>query len=348
MEATLKYIDLRSDTVTKPTPEMREAIANAEVGDDVFAEDPTMNELQNNTAELLGKEAALFVPSGTMSNQIAIKCNTQPGDEVICEINCHSFNYEGGGPALLSGVQIHPLLGVRGVITAEQVESAIRPPDHHYAQSRLIVLENTHNRAGGALFPLETIQEVHAVAEKHNLRMHLDGARLWNASVASGISEKEYARYFDSISVCLSKGLGAPVGSLVVGSAELIDQAHRYRKIFGGGMRQVGLLAAAGIYALDNHRARLAEDHTRARRLGEALAALPGVSVDLLALQTNIVIADFKDAKKPATEIVEKGRGEGILFLAFGPTKIRLVTHLDVNDDDIDTSIEFFNKFFRN
>ncbi len=342
----MEFVELRSDTFTKPTKEMREVIARAEVGDDVFAEDPSINALQEKVAGMLGKEAALFVPSGTMSNQIAINSLTEPGDEVVCEYGCHSFNYEGGGPSLLAGVQIHTLIGERGVITAQQIEEVIRPPDHHYARTKLIILENTHNRAGGAIFPLDTIKEIRELADAHDLSMHLDGARLWNASIATGIPEVEYARYFDSVSVCLSKGLGAPVGSLVAGSTSFAESAHRYRKIYGGGMRQAGLLAAAGIYALDNHRDRLEDDHARAKRLGEALDALPGVAIDLESTRTNIVIADFKDTKYTAPQVQEILGERGILCLPFSPTRIRFVTHLDVGDEGIDRAIAALQSLF--
>lgn len=342
----METVDLRSDTVTKPTVGMREAMSHAEVGDDVFGEDPTVNRLQETVAELLGKEAALFVPSGTMSNQIAIKCHTQPGDEVILERDSHSFHYEGGGPALLSGVQLHPLPGVRGVISAGQVEAAVRPGDHHYPHTSLVCLENTHNRAGGTIFPLDTIREIRAVADRYALRMHLDGARLWNAAVATGISEQQFAAPFDSVSVCLSKGLGAPVGSLLVGKREFIDRAHRYRKILGGGMRQVGILAAAGLYALAHHRQRLVDDHRRARRLAEALAEIPGPTVDLTSVQTNMVFVDVGPSGISAADVVARLRERGILCLALGPSVIRLVTHLDVDDEGVERAIAAFKAVF--
>ena len=248
----MQFIDLRSDTVTKPTPEMRKAMAKAEVGDDVFGEDPTINALQDKVAGILGKEKAIFVPSGTMANQLAIKAHTQPGDEVILEATSHPYNFEGGAGAVLSGVQFYCLNGLRGIVEASQVEAAIRPLDHHFPVTRLVCLENTHNRGGGSIYPLKTLAEVSRLARSKNLSIHLDGARLWNASVASGIKPKEYARWADSVSVCLSKGLGAPVGSLVAGSAVFIDRVHRFRKMFGGGMRQAGILAAAGLYALES------------------------------------------------------------------------------------------------
>ncbi len=327
-------IDLRSDTLTKPTPAMRQAMANAPVGDDVFGEDPTVNKLQKRIADMCGKEAALFVPSGTMSNQIAINTHTQPGDEVICDYNCHIFNYEGGGPALLSGVQIHPLLGKRGIITSEQIKAAIRPDDHHFAQTKLIELENTHNRGGGSIFPLDEIHRIRRVADEHYLFMHLDGARLWNAHVATGISFRDWCAPFESISLCFSKGLGAPIGSILVGSKEFINRAHRYRKIYGGGMRQVGILAAAALYALDHHIDRLDEDHKRARQLGVVFSEL-GATVDFEATQTNIVIADFASLSRTSADVHAELTKNGLLGITVSPTRMRFVTHLDVDDDSI-------------
>jgi len=335
----LRIVDLRSDTLTKPSPGMRQAIAEAEVGDDVFGEDPTVTKLQQIVAELLGKEAALFVASGTMGNQIAINCHTRPGDEVICEDNCHSFNYECGGAAFLSGVQLRALPGKRGVITAEQVEQAIRPPDHHFPQTRLVVLENTHNRAGGTIYPLTEIEAIAGIARSKGLKMHLDGARLWNASVASGIPLHEYARHFDSVSLCFSKGLGAPVGSILVGSKNFIDEAHRYRKIYGGGMRQAGVLAAAALYALDHNIERLADDHRRAGILAEVLNVFASVDVDLEAMQTNIVIGDFSKTGRNASAIAEELSARGLKSIPFSKTRIRFVTHLDISDDDIEFAI---------
>jgi len=336
-------IDLRSDTITKPTPQMRQAMADATVGDDVFGEDPTVNQLQKKVIKLCGKEAALFVPSGTMSNQIAINAHTQPGDEVICDYGSHIFNYEGGGPALLSGVQVHPLQGQRGVITAEQIKAVIRPADHHYAKSKLIELENTHNRAGGAIFPLDEILKIKKLADKHQLKMHLDGARLWNAHIATGISMAAWCDPFDSISLCFSKGLGAPIGSILVGSSEFIDCAHRYRKIYGGGMRQVGIIAAAALYALDHHIERLKDDHKRAYQLALKLSDL-GATVDLDAAQTNIVIADFTKMGRSAQEISSDLEKMGLLALAISPTRIRFVTHLDLNDEHISNAMTILEK----
>ncbi len=311
---------------------MREAIAGAEVGDDVFGDDPTVNRLQETVAKLLGKERALFVPSGTMSNQIAIKAHTVPGDEVIVEENCHLFNYESGAPAFLSGVQIHPLPGRYGVITAEQVEAALRPPDHHFAPSRLICLENTHNRAGGTVFPVDEMRRIREVADRHGLKIHLDGARLWNAAAAAGSDLRVWADLADSVSVCLSKGLGCPVGSLIAGNAAFIDRCHRFRKVFGGGMRQTGILAAAGLYAIEHNRARLVEDHRNARLLAETFASLPGVKINLDYVQTNIVIVQLtQDAPYDGPGLAQAAEKAGVRFLATAPDKVRLVTHLDVN-----------------
>jgi threonine aldolase len=338
----MNYIDLRSDTVTKPTPAMRKVMMGAEVGDDVFGEDPTVNKLQERVADLMGTESALFVASGTMGNQVCINCHTRPGDEVICDENNHIYNYEGGAPALLSGVQLHPLPGQFGIITASQIDLALRPPDSHFPQSRLVVLENTHNRGGGTIYPLEEIKKIFHLAREKNLKMHLDGARLWNAHVATGIPLKTFAGFFDSISVCLSKGLGAPVGSVVAGSKDFIKEAHRYRKIYGGGMRQVGILAAAGLYALDNHVERLAEDHRRARRIAEYLNSVPGVQVNLSITQTNIVIAEFDTTKWNMSQLAAQFKEKGLLCVPFSLSKIRFVTHLDVTDTDIDQAITIF------
>jgi threonine aldolase len=338
----MRIVDLRSDTLTKPTPGMREAIANAEVGDDVFAEDPTVNKLQDLVADLLGKEAALFVPSGTMGNQIAINCHTRPGDEVICDANSHIYNYEGGAPAFLSGVQLHPIVGLHGQITVPQIEMEIRPTDHHFAQTRLIVLENTHNRAGGTIYPLATIQKIADLAKNKNLKMHLDGARLWNAHVATGIPLIDYAQYFDTISVCLSKGLGAPVGSVLAGSKKDMDEAHRFRKVYGGGMRQVGILAAAGIYALENNLERMADDHDRAKKLANCLNNFEGVNVDLDVTETNIAIAEFDTKIYSVEKVYSTLQKHGVLAIPFSHTKIRFVTHLDLQESDIDTAMNIF------
>jgi len=313
---------------------MRRAMAEAAVGDDVYGEDPTVNTLQERVAELLGKEAALFMPSGTMSNQVALRTHTEPGDEVICEIDCHVFNYESAAAAALSGLQYHPLPGDHGILQPHQIETAIRPPDHHYPRSRLITLENTHNRAGGVIYPLALIQEIGKLAHANGLRLHLDGARLWNAAIATGVSLREYAAPCDSVSVCFSKGLGAPIGSALVGTREFIERAHRFRKMFGGGMRQVGVLAAAALYALEHNLERLAEDHRRARILAETLADLGYLEDELQWVHTNIVILAVPDGN--ATELAEKFRQEGLLVSVVNRQRIRLVTHLDFNDRDLE------------
>ena len=341
-----KIVDLRSDTVTKPSPGMRQAIYEAEVGDDVFGDDPTVIRLQEMTAELLGKEAALFVPSGSMANVIAMSCHTRPGDEVYCEAGCHAFNYEGGAAGMIAGVMMHIIEGVRGAFTAEQVEARLRPGDHHFAPSRLIWVENSANRAGGTIFPQDEILRLRELAYKRGLGLHLDGARLWNVAAATGKSEMELAAPFDSVNVCLSKGLGAPIGSLVVGTKEFIDRAHRCRKRLGGGMRQVGIIAAAGIYALENNRTRLVDDQRRARRLAEAIDALDAFHIDMEGVATNILIIDTSPGGIPGLEVVRRLREENVWGTSFGGYKIRLVTHLDVDDDDIDRAIEVFERLF--
>ena len=338
------FIDLRSDTVTKPTPAMRKAMAEAEVGDDVFGEDPTVNALQEKVADILGKEASIFVPSGTMANQLAIKSHTQPGDEVIIEATAHTYNFEGGASAALSGIQFYCLRGSRGILEASQIEEAIRPDDHHFPVTRLICLENTHNRGGGSIYPIENISQISRFAKSKGLLLHLDGARLWNASVASGIKPREYARWADSVSVCLSKGLGAPIGSLVAGTKTFIDRVHRFRKMFGGGMRQAGIIAAAGIYALDHHIDRLKEDHQHAKRLALGLKEIKGVSIEPEEVETNILIFDVAETKMTPTQIRDEMKKEGILIHAVGKTQIRLVTHLDVSKEDIEAALKAFRK----
>lgn len=339
-----RWIDLRSDTVTRPTLAMRRAMAEAEVGDDVFGEDPTVNLLQEKVAQILGKEAALFVPSGTMANQLAIKSHTQPGDEVIIEATSHPYNFEGGGGAALSGIQFHCLRGIRGILEASQILEAIRPEDHHFPVTRLICLENTHNRGGGTIYPIEKMKEIYQLAKSKGLLIHLDGARLWNASVATGIHPQEYGQWADSVSVCLSKGLGAPIGSLVSGSKPFIDRVHRFRKMFGGGMRQVGIIAAAGLYALDHHLERLKQDHQNAKRLAAGLKELKGVFLDPEDVETNIVIFDVAQTGKTGLQVAEAMKSHGILIHAFGKTQIRLVTHLDVTEEDVEVALKAFEE----
>jgi threonine aldolase len=337
LESTMRVIDLRSDTVTKPTPAMREAMARAEVGDDVFGDDPTVKELEAQTADLLGKEAAVFVPSGTMANQLAIRGHTQPGDEILVEANAHLYYYECGAPAVLSGVMCRCLDGQRGIFTGADVEAALRPANQHFPPTRLVCLENTHNRGGGKIWSLEQTQQVAATARKHGLQLHLDGARLWNAAVATGIPERNYAAHFDTVSVCYSKGLGAPVGSALVGSRGFIERARRFRKMFGGGMRQVGIIAAGALFALRHHHDRLAEDHTNAKSLASGLATVAGLEAEPAEVETNMV--RFRVRSLPAQQLVDRLRAEGVLVLTVGPDTIRAVTNLMVSSDDIQAAV---------
>ena len=339
-------IDLRSDTVTKPSPTMREAMATAEVGDDVFGEDPTVNRLQEAAARLLGKEAALFVPSGTMANQLSVRLHTKPGDEIIVEAGAHVVRYESGAAAGLSGVQTCWLPGNRGILEPEQIEAAIRPPDYHNPPTTLICLENTHNRGGGTIYPLDTIKAIRKVAEAQGIAMHLDGARLFNAVVATGIPAAEYAQHFETASFCLSKGLGAPVGSLICADAERVAKLRRLRKMFGGGMRQAGILAAAGLYAMERNIARLAEDHAHAKRLAAALAGLPGVKITPAHVETNIVVFDISETRRTADEVLAALNAEGLLLMPFSPITLRAVTHLDVSRDQIEQACAILKKVF--
>jgi threonine aldolase len=330
-------IDLRSDTITQPTPAMREAMARAEVGDDVFGDDPTVRRLEERVAALLGKEAALFTPSGTMANQLALRAHTEPGDEILIDANAHVYYYEGGAPAALAGVTCRCLPGVRGIFSADDVSAALRPADQHFPVTKLVCLENTHNRGGGSIWPLASVREVETVARTHGLGLHLDGARLWNAAVATGISERDHAAPFDTVSVCFSKGLGAPVGSALCGPRDFIRRAHRFRKMFGGGMRQAGILAAAALHALDFHRERLAEDHANAHTLATGLARLPGLSVDSAEVQTNIVILKVNGGGAPA--LAQALDVAGVRMLALGPHTLRAVTNLMVTPADITAAI---------
>ncbi len=327
-------IDLRSDTVTKPSQAMLSAMLTAEVGDDVFGEDPTVKLLEAEVASLLNKEEAVFVPSGTMSNQIAVRLQTHPGNEAILESDAHIRHYEAGAAAGLSGVQLYPVKANRGILTPELVEANIRGAHEWDPITRLVCVENTHNRAGGTIYPLPTIEEIGEVAKRHQLAYHLDGARLWNATAATGISEADYAAPFDTISVCLSKGLGAPIGSLLVGSTQLIRDGRRIRKMLGGGMRQVGIIAAAGLFALRNNRSGLSADHQKAKVLAEGLSSFSAVKLNPDDVETNIVMFDITDGRS-ALEVLESLAGVGVRMVPFGPTRIRATTHRDVSDDDI-------------
>ncbi len=331
-------IDLRSDTVTRPGADMRRAMYEAEVGDDVFGEDVTVLRLQEYVAELLGKEAALFVPSGVMANQIGLLVHTVPGTEVVMERGCHIFNYEGGSAAWLAGVQPHPVDGSDGILNADDVEAALRAGHYGQPATSLICLENTHNLAGGVPQTVAQLEQVTRVAGKHGLPVHLDGARLWNAAVALDTGVRAFADLFDTVSVCLSKGLGAPVGSLLAGSARHIEKAHHFRKRLGGGMRQVGILAAAGLFALEHHRDRLADDHTHAKQLARGLAELPLINVDPENVRTNIVYFDL-EGERTTAEVLRSLEEEGIWMVPTGPRTIRAVTHLDVSRSDIDRTL---------
>ncbi|MEW6653742.1 MAG: GntG family PLP-dependent aldolase [Bacteroidota bacterium] len=338
-----KFIDLRSDTVTKPSAEMRKAMYDAEVGDDVYGEDPTVTALQNYVAELLGKEAALFVPSGTMANQICLNVLTKPGDEVICDRDAHIFQYESGSPAALSGLQLSLVDGVRGIFTPEQVEPLIRPTSAYYmARTRVIEIENTHNRAGGTINPIENIKTISSLAKKHNLYMHLDGARIWNASVVTNISPAEYASHFDSVSVCLSKGLGAPIGSILAGTKDFVKEAFRIRKAWGGGMRQVGVIAAAGLFAVQYNISRLLEDHEKAKVLAEGLSKIANVNIKPEYVETNILMFTPKEISIENFQKICKDAG---LLLGTGKVgEIRAVTHMDVSFDEINDAVKIIKK----
>lgn len=328
---TEPLIDLRSDTVTRPTAAMRAAMAAAEVGDDVFDEDPTVHRLQERVAALLGKEAALYVPSGTMSNQICVKVHTQPGDELLCEATCHIYNYEGGAPAMVSGVMCRTIEGDYGILDLCQLEDKVRPNNEHFVRTRLVCLENTHNRGGGRVFPLEKLQAISEWAHRQGLAVHLDGARLWNAIVASGVPAAEWGRCCDSVSVCFSKGLGAPIGSALVGSREFVAKARRVRKMLGGGMRQAGVAAAAALYAVDHHLERLADDHRNARTLAEAIADTPGLRLDPPEVETNLVWFEVDSDLAAARDVAAALKQEGVLVHPAGPQTLRACTHLDVS-----------------
>lgn len=339
------FIDLRSDTVTRPTAGMRAAMAAAEVGDDVFGEDPSVNRLEERVADLLGKEAALYVPSGTMSNQICVKAHTQPGDELLCDVNCHIYNYEAGGPAVLAGVMCRTLDGDFGILDLSQLEDKIRPPhDTHLVRTRLVCLENTHNRGGGKIYPIEKIEAISRWAREHGLAMHLDGARLWNAIVATGIGAREWAKHFDSVSVCFSKGLGAPIGSALAGPRAFITKGRRIRKLFGGGMRQAGVAASAALYALEHHVDRLAEDHKNARVIARAVADTPGLRLHPPEVDTNLVWFRIDPDLGTAKEVAATLKQHGVLVGTPGPQTIRACTHLDVSASQAERVAETIRK----
>jgi threonine aldolase len=335
-------IDLRSDTLTKPGPAMLEAMMTAPVGDDVFGEDPSVNRLEQLAAEMFGMEASLFCPSGTMTNQVAVKCHTQPGDEVICDESSHVYQYEGGGIAFNSGASVKLLYGNRGRLTGQQIKQAINPDDVHKPVSRLVCLENTSNRGGGSCYDFEEIKKIKKICVEKNLALHLDGARLFNALVEKNETPQQYGEVFDSISICLSKSLGCPVGSLLLGKKDFIRKARRVRKVFGGGMRQSGFLAAAGIYALQNNVERLKKDHLHARQIGDALSKKNFVK-EVLPVETNIIIFESIPSL-PAAELVKRLEEKGIRCFDMSPTRIRFVLHLDISEEMVSRAIEIISR----
>jgi threonine aldolase len=330
-------VDLRSDTVTKPTPEMRRAMYEAKVGDDFFGDDPTVNALQEKVAGILGTEAALWMPTGTMSNQVALHTLTEPGDEIIVDAEAHIFQYELGTAATFAGVQTRTVPSDRGVLDIEAVERATRPDSPWFPRTAVICIENTHNRFGGRVYPLEKVADVSEFARSRGISLYMDGARLFNASIAAGVRPSEYVKYADVVSVCMSKGLGAPAGSVLCGTREFIEKAKHYRIMHGGAMRQVGIIAAGGIYALDHHVERLADDHRRAGDLARKLADVPGIVINPDEVETNIVVFDFADGRDPYAFCGELA-ARGVLFVPFDPG-VRAVTHLWIDDDAVDRAV---------
>ncbi len=342
----MKTIDLRSDTVTKPSQGMLQAIINAEVGDDVLGDDPTVKELEMYIANLFDREASLYVPSGTMANQIALKVNSQIGWELLCERECHIVNYEAAGPVVHSGLLINLLNTERGMISAETIRQNVRPINIHCPLTKMVALENTHNRHGGTILPQNEILKVREVCNEFNLIFHLDGARIWNAHVATELSLAELTKPFDSVSVCLSKGLGAPIGSMILGTVEFIEKCRRERKIFGGGMRQVGLIAAAGLYAVQNNIPGLADDHSNAKYLAAELNRFNLFEVDLTLVDTNIILVDIMDGST-AEQILEKMSEISVWAVPFGPKRLRFVTHLDVTKADCEEAVNRLKQIFK-
>ena len=337
-----EIVDLRSDTVTRPSPGMRQAIAEAVVGDDVLGDDPTVVVLQQRTAELLGKEASLFFPSGTQANQVGILLNSEPGTEAICEANAHVLHYEFAGAAMWAGVQLRSVSTGDGVLTAEHARPFIRPENPHLMKTSLICAENSHNMAGGKVMPLDVLRGLRELADEHGLPLHLDGARLWNAAAAVGVEPSQFAAQADTVMVCYSKGLGAPIGSALAGSEEAMKRARALRKRLGGGMRQVGILAAAGLYALDHNLSRIGDDHVRARRLAEFVDGLDGFRV--IAPDTNIIMIDVDRDGLTAEEIESYLEERGVWILAIGPSRLRAVTHLEIDDEGIERASAAFHQ----
>lgn len=335
-------VDLRSDTVTRPTRAMLEAMMKAEVGDDVFQEDPSVNKLESMAAEMFGMESALYCPTGTMSNQVAIRVHTRPGDEVICDRTAHVYQHEGGGIASNSGAQVKLIEGDRGRISAETIAGSVNPDDVHKAHTSLVCLENTSNRGGGSCYDIKSIESIRKICDEKSLSLHLDGARLFNALVAKGESPKEYGKLFHSISVCLNKGLGCPVGSILIGETGFIKKARRIRKVFGGGMRQAGYMAAAGIYALEHNIERIDQDHQHARKIAEAISRKEFTDM-ILPVETNIIIFSVRPSYSNE-DIVQRFKKENILLFTISPTQIRMVLHLDITPEMVDYTIETINK----
>ncbi|QSX08679.1 low-specificity L-threonine aldolase [Alkalibacter rhizosphaerae] len=343
----MKPIDFRSDTITQPTPVMREAMAHAQVGDDVYMEDPTLTALEDLAAEMTGKEKALFVPSGTMGNQIAVNVFTDHGNEVILEENCHIFTYEAGGIGAISGVQSRLIPSNKGVLSVETIEKAVRGVDIHYPETALICLENTHNKAGGTVTDVPTMKAIYEFAQHKNIPVHLDGARIFNAATALGVPVSELTQYTDSVMFCLSKGLCAPVGSMLAGTEDFIDRARKVRKMLGGGIRQGGILAAAGIIALQEMTGRLEEDHRHAKVLAQGLNAMDGLSVDVDFVQTNILMCDVTDEEVDLEDLMKQAREEGVLVNAMGARRLRFVTHYYITEEDIHKTLEVFAKIMK-
>jgi threonine aldolase len=338
----MKPIDLRSDTVTRPSKAMREAIYNAEVGDDVFGEDPTVLKLQKKCAELSGKQNSLFVTTGCMGNQLAIKGHTIQGDEVICESEAHIFHYETSAPSIISNVQLHTVIGNKGVMNLDDIKNAVRSKEYYFPNTKLICLENTHNRAGGTIQPIESLKEIYAYAKENDIKVHIDGARIFNASVETGISLKEYAEHCDSISFCFSKGLGAPVGSILCGDYEFISIAHKWRKILGGGMRQSGILAAAALYAIENNVERLKEDNQKAKYFAEEISGIEGFNINPDDVQTNIVV--FSYSRKNKNELIQLFENNGVRISSGSYDNLRAVFHMDVSIEEVQESIKIIKK----
>ena len=340
----MNIIDIRSDTITKPSKQMLNAMMNSPLGDDVYGEDTTVNELQDRCAEITGKEKALFVPSGCMANQLAMKSHTSPGDEVICEAESHIFNYETAAPSVISNVQMVTVPGKNGVLKIDDITKYVRTDEYYFPRTRLISLESTHNRAGGVIQPIGIIKDISEFAREKKIRLHLDGARIFNAYVKTGITVKEYASYFDSIAFCFSKGLGCPVGSILCGDEEFIKTAHKWRKILGGGMRQAGILAGAALYALDNNLERLKEDNEKAAYFAKEISCINGISVDLETVQTNIVV--FYTSKFSKLDLIGQMRKKGVLISSGSYDNLRAVFHMDVSKEEVGKAVDVMRNIF--